>query len=299
MNTYFKIISLFFLSALLFCSCAKELSVESNTTPIATTATGTLKDTSGNCLPAVVVGTYYEGVIPGDTNYVQVQVNAFTTGSYSISTDIQNGLQFSATGVFNNTGINTVKLKTSGTPVNIASTNYNVTFDGNTCVFTVNVKDSTGTGLGGNTGGTTGPVDSTAAALNMWKFTANGHTYSGKIIGALFTTLNDGLSIFGSMQSGSTDSTFGVSVQFAGNSLDTGSFSTVNAGNNFSFVKMNGDVIFAANAITTPPVMSINIISYSSSTKIVKGTFSGISYDFNGNNVPITYGSFQATVTTQ
>lgn len=137
------------LSVIIISGCQKELSVETNVLPAGTAATGTLKDTTGNCLPYTVKGTFYNGVATADSNYVQVQLNAYTTGSFSIQTSVQNGFQLSATGVITNPGINTINLKASGTPVNINSTNFNIIFDGNNCVVTVNVQDSSS-----RTGGT-------------------------------------------------------------------------------------------------------------------------------------------------
>lgn len=146
MNKHLSIITaglLLVLSVLIISSCQKELSEETAVVPAGTPATGTLKDTSGNCLPFTVNGSFYNGVVTvADSNYVQIQVNAFTTGSFSIATSVENGFQLSATGVITNTGLNTINLRASGTPVNITPTNFNVTFDGNTCVVTVNVKDS-------------------------------------------------------------------------------------------------------------------------------------------------------------
>ncbi|HLK26935.1 MAG TPA: hypothetical protein VKT28_00035, partial [Puia sp.] len=174
MNRAFRIVTMLIVSATLFFSCSKELSYESDVVPVATTATGTLKDTSGNCMTITPAGTYFNGVaILGDTNYVQVTVNVKTTGSYNIQSDRQNGFQFAGTGVFNNTGVQTVSLKASGTPAQIQSTVFNVSFDSTACSFTVNVQDSTGhSGNGGST-------DTSSIALGKWQFFTNGHTYSG------------------------------------------------------------------------------------------------------------------------
>src|ERR1035438_1374389 len=153
MNKYLCLIIVCLVSATFFFSCSKEYSLETNALPSGNTATGTLKDSSGNCLPIVVNGTYYDGVITRDTNYVQITVNAETTGSYNIQTGLQNGFQFAGTGVFNSTGVQTINLKASGTPSQIIPTNFTVTFSSSACTFTVNVLDSTGRGLGGNGGG--------------------------------------------------------------------------------------------------------------------------------------------------
>ena len=70
-------------------SCQKEFSRENHI------AKGTLKDVSGTCFPSTVHGKFYNGVTPdGNTTYVEVKVNVTKTGSYSIFTDIQNGLRF-------------------------------------------------------------------------------------------------------------------------------------------------------------------------------------------------------------
>src|SRR6185436_2135417 len=105
------------------------------------------------------------------------------TGSYSISTDMQNGFRFVDSGFFNAIGINIIKLKPIGTPIIPVATIFSVSFDSSTCSFVVNVQDSTGTGLGGggdtsgNGGGNTG--DTTAAGA--WKFTdsTNNTSYTG------------------------------------------------------------------------------------------------------------------------
>jgi PBP1b-binding outer membrane lipoprotein LpoB len=142
MNKYLGIFLTVILSAVLFSGCAKEYSVETNVVPASTVATGTLQDSSGNCLPYSVQGTFYAGIIPSDTSYVQMQVNVYTTGSYNIQTNVQNGFQLSAAGVFITTGINQVNMKASGTPINPMATNFTVMYDSLSCIITVNVIDS-------------------------------------------------------------------------------------------------------------------------------------------------------------
>jgi hypothetical protein len=278
-------------------SCSKELSYENNVIPAGVSATGTLEDSSGNCMTITPKGTYYNGVaILGDTNYVQVTVNVATTGSYNIQSDRQNGFQFAGTGVFNNTGIQTINLKASGTPVAKGVTNFMVSFDSSACNFNINVQDSTGHGGSNNNGGGT---DTSGIALGQWQFVANGHTYSGNIQSALFTNLIGGnLTVVGFTASG-TDTAFGITVQFPGNTLDTGTYATTDAGTNFSLQIASGpnvgNIIYAANA-TSSQVVNITINSYNAGTKVVSGIFSGVSYDYNGTSVTITNGKFKATV---
>jgi len=289
MKRYLSLIFVCLVSAALFFSCSKEYSLETDTLQGGNTAAGTLKDTTGDCLPIVVKGIYYNGVIPGDTNYIQVTVNVKTAGSFNIQSDQQNGFQFAGTGIFNSTGIQTINLKASGTPSQIIPTNFTLTFDSSACMFTVNVGDSTGHSSGSST-------DTSGIALNQWQFVANGHTYAGNISSAVFTNLiGANLTLVGTMASGSTDTAFGITVQFPGTTLDTGTYITSNAGTNFSLTLLqSGNIIYAANATSVPPVLNIIISSYNASTKTVAGTFSGQAYDFNGNNLNITNGEFKA-----
>jgi hypothetical protein len=131
----------------LYSSCQKEISEENGNG--LENAQGSLWDTLGNCLPDSVHGTFYNGITPGsDTCFVEIQVNVTQTGSYNISTDLQNGFQFVDSGFFNATGINIIRLKPIGTPIIPVTTVFSVSFDTSACSFVVDVKDSTGTGLG-------------------------------------------------------------------------------------------------------------------------------------------------------
>src|SRR5207244_1654724 len=112
-------------------------------------------------------GTFYNGVTPGsDTAFVEIQVNVDSIGSYRIYTDLQDGFMFADSGFFSTSGINTIRLKPIGTPILNITTNFTVRFDTTACNFTVNVHDSTGTGLGGNPGG--GGTDSTNLSDTAW-----------------------------------------------------------------------------------------------------------------------------------
>lgn len=131
-----------------------------------------------------------------------------------------------------------------------------------------------------------------------WQFTADGRTFKGKIVSAVFTDLIGGnLQLIGTFDNGSTDTTFGLSVQFEGSKIDTGTFVTEDAGTNFSLVKsQSGDIIYAANTFSVPPVLSIKVSAYDSTTKVISGTFSGDCYNFDGANVPVTNGTFKTTI---
>lgn len=292
-------VSFFLISCCLFIffSCQKEISLETGNTQI---AAGSLTDSNGNCLPDTVIGTFYNGVTPGsDTAYVEIQVNVTQTGSYSIYSDLENGFEFADSGVFTTTGINTIRLKPIGTPIVNVSTLFNINFDTTFCSFTVNVQDSTGTGLGGtDTTGSGDPDTTVNIGDNAWQFATSSHVFQGSLINAQYgpATIGTQLFLVGQMQSNSPDTSFGLTVQFPGNTLDTGLYQTSFAGTNFALTKtVSGDIIFAAN-VTSSQVVSIHIISYDAVTKIVSGTFSGTAYDFNGSDVPVLGGAFKATV---
>lgn len=288
MRSVLPIIILSLSNFILFTACQKELSLEKRLS--SSTAKGSLKDASGNCLPNSVNATWYNGVTLGDSNFVAINVNITQIGSYKISTDFQNGVIFSDSGAFNSTGNNTFRLKPASSFIHPGQTLFTFSFNNTSCTFTVNVKDSTGTGLGAHTGTGTGTLP-----LNTWKFTANGHVFNGGVQSAQFVTLLGGtLLMAGTMQSGAMDTAFSLSVQFPSSTLATGIYPSSVPGTNFLLQKIpSGDVIFAANA-SNPPLLNISITGYNSSSKTVDGTFTGNSYDFSGHNVPISNGAFSA-----
>ncbi len=279
----------------LFSSCTKEYSFEQKTA--VGIATGSLKDSLGNCLPDSVHGTYYNGVTPGsDTAFVEIQVNVDSLGSYSIYTDLQNGFMFADSGFFSTAGINTIKLKPLGTPILNIPTTFTVTFDTTACGFTVYVQDSTGTGLGGGGGGGT---DSTNLSDTAWKFSVNSATFNGPIDSAFLkdTTFGTFLVLVGSTVA-TGDSAFVLSVPANGGVITPGTYTTDTASVFYLYDLTTGTYIYSANFSTAPgAVVSITIVAYDPVTKIVTGTFSGTAKDAAGNAVTITNGTFKAKVT--
>lgn len=276
-------------------SCSKELSLENSISVFS--AEGSLWDSSDNCLPDSVYGTFYTGVQPGaDTAYVEIQVNVSVAGSYSISTDLQNGFMFADSGFFATTGINTVQLKPIGTPILIQPTVFTVSFDSSTCFFSVNVKDSTGTGLGG-----VEPVDSTNLSDTAWKFSVGANTYNGNIESAfILDTLGlKYLTIVGT-NSPTGDTAFLAGIFFTG-AVEPGTYTTesqaqlylttVDGLGNYTII-YQADPATSAAAVTT-----ITITAYDSTTGIITGTFSGNAIDSAGNTVSISNGSFKARIT--
>lgn len=286
-----------------FCiySCSKELSLENSISTIS--AEGSLWDSLNNCLPDSVHGTYYTGIQPrSDTAFVEIKVDVATPGNYKISTDLQNGFMFSDSGYFATTGVNTVLLKPVGTPINIQPTVFSFSFDSSTCFVTVNVKDSTGTGLGGGTDTTgTGGGDSTNLSDTAWKFNVGTGFYHGQIdYATIVDTLGfKFLTILGS-DVATGDTIFTAGVLFTG-AVGPGTFTTdVSAQLSLTTIDQSSNyiIIYQANPNTIATGTStITITSYNTSTGIMTGTFTGTAEDKNGNPVTITNGAFQAKIT--
>jgi len=272
--------------AWIFGSCAKEYSYESGT--INAPSKGTLKDSTGNCMPITVYGTYYDGIAPGDTNYVKVEVNVLTAGSYTIKTDLQNGFQFADSGFFNTTGLNTVTLKVTGTPILDIPTTFTVTYDSTSCTFGVNVEDSTGKNLGGNGGGGT-TVNTNDSA---WYMTGAGNFFHGFISSSVvkdtlgFTVLT----IFGQTNG---DSIFFLAITMPSTSVATGIYLTTGS-TYFAMYDAGGNTILQANPGTPGVLTTVNITSYDPATMIVKGIFSGTAEDASNTPVDVTGGQFTA-----
>jgi hypothetical protein len=94
----------------------------------------------GNCLPVTVSGTYHAGTALDASNFVTLQVDVLTTGSYIIATDTQNGFSFSAAGSFTATGIQNIVMQATFTDPFIATTStFTPQPNISTCRFSVTV----------------------------------------------------------------------------------------------------------------------------------------------------------------
>lgn len=295
MKNFFSLLSAICCCAILFFSCQKDFSIENGKTQI---ASGSLTDSFDNCLPNTVIGTFYNGVTPGgDTAYVQIQVNVSQTGSYSIYTDFVDGFKFGDSGIFTNTGINTVRLKPIGTPIIQGSQIFNVSFDSSSCSFIVNIQDSTGTGLGGTD--TTGNGDPDTTGLKEWQFTEGSFTYAGRIDSAAKDN-SSGLATYLSLNGSTTatgDTTISIKFLIPASDIQTGTYTLISNGISFTVTDASTlTVLYSADGLTAGTDLTINVTSYNVTTKVMQGDFSGNVQDKSGNIVPITKGSFTATV---
>src|SRR6185503_7814598 len=102
MKTLTRITFLLMAASVIFMACQKETSFEKGNS---TASVGSLAtDASGNCLGAIISGTYYKDTALKATNYVDITVQVDTVGTYTISTDTVNGYYFKASGTFTATG---------------------------------------------------------------------------------------------------------------------------------------------------------------------------------------------------
>src|SRR5688572_13404842 len=111
----------------MFLACQKEFSEDTGMLP-GVSATGTLKDTLGDCQGIAINGTYFADSSLKDSNYVNVQVNVASVGAYKIYSDTSNGFSFIDSGYFNTTGLRTVKLKGTGRPTSAGPADFQVIF---------------------------------------------------------------------------------------------------------------------------------------------------------------------------
>ncbi|MBK8609568.1 MAG: hypothetical protein IPL84_06385 [Chitinophagaceae bacterium] len=136
----FAIILLVFI----FTACQKELNFED--LPTNGQAVGTLKSSSGTCLPQSINGTYTKDSVLKATNYIQVSADITATGTYQIASDTVAGFYFIASGTFTSTGVQVVNLAGNGTPSATGIKTFSIKFGTSTCTIDVTV----GTGAPAN-----------------------------------------------------------------------------------------------------------------------------------------------------
>jgi hypothetical protein len=99
------------------------------------------KDVSGNCKPFTIAGALKTGTPLADTNYLEVEVEITSAGTYNIKSDTVNGYSFSGSGKFDNTGVYMVKLRGQGKPTSAGQNVFTIKFNSSTCQVTLTVLD--------------------------------------------------------------------------------------------------------------------------------------------------------------
>ncbi|HKZ65400.1 MAG TPA: hypothetical protein VJ111_03550 [Chitinophagaceae bacterium] len=99
----------------------------------------TLAGAPDTCMNYVLAGNYLAGIATTAANTVVINVNVTVPGIYNLATDLNNGITFSGSGSFTNTGQQTITLTATGTPGAVGSINIPVEFGTSSCMFTVDV----------------------------------------------------------------------------------------------------------------------------------------------------------------
>ena len=240
----------------------------------------TLDGAPGACVPPTINGTYTAGTVLTSTNNIVINVTVTTAGTYSFSTDLQNGMKFTTAGVFTGIGPSTVTLLPvpGSTPVSGGITTT-ITPQVTTPACTIDI-----------------PVG--AALDRIYKFNVGATVYTGPCSGMLLGMAPDLMNITGGLGVNS----FTLALNNATGLITTGNYSgTSLAGLYASFqyfegfpptVSFAGDpnIPFPLNTNLTATISSLDMVN-----RVVQGTFSGIVRDLNtGNPVTVTNGTFKA-----
>lgn len=250
----------------------------------------------GSCAKTTVKGTYYAGVAVTDDHTVTVEVNVTVKGTYTIKTGIVNGLSAQATGTFVNTGVQNVVLRATGTPVSKGSTTIPITVGTNNCNALVNVTEMPDVVIN------LGP--------NSWCFKEGSNIYTGAITWRVMagdSITNSSLELRGGSSGNNSDTSFFLHIQmpdFATRPV-LGTYHTdpkTTSKNTTSFLLAKGTgaaqqpLYYVKSKTGSSVTTKIIITSYDPTTKVVKGTFSGTSWNKSGVVVNIANGQFNAVV---
>ena len=99
------------------------------------TARYALASTKNTCINSNAAGNYSKGTALNELNTILVSVAIDSIGTYTIATANINGILFKASGIFTNTGLQTIALQGYGTPLSAGSFNFIPGVDG--CSFPV------------------------------------------------------------------------------------------------------------------------------------------------------------------
>ncbi|MBK7308221.1 MAG: hypothetical protein IPI88_15150 [Chitinophagaceae bacterium] len=133
-------ISVHFFSIILFAitisSCQKELHFDSVITSSGQ-AVGTLKSSSGNCLPNLVLGSYIKDSVLKPSAIIEVTADITSIGTYQIKSDTVAGFYFTGTGTVTRTGENIIQLSAAGTPSSGGTKIFTIKFGTSICKIIV------------------------------------------------------------------------------------------------------------------------------------------------------------------
>ncbi len=114
-----------------FTACQKELNFDA--IPGDGKAIGTLKSSSGDCLPNLVLGNYIKDSVLKSSEVIEVAVDITATGTYQVKSDSIDGFYFIGTGSVTRTGISTIRLAAIGTPTSAGTKTFTISFSSSSC----------------------------------------------------------------------------------------------------------------------------------------------------------------------
>lgn len=246
-------------------------------------ATFTYDGAPGSCTAPNISGTYTAGTALNASNTITLAVIVTTPGTYSISTNTQNGVSFSGSGVFITPGAQYVILTSTNTPA--AAGPFTYTPVGG-CSFTI-----TYTGGGGGGGG------------NFLICTIDGvpMDFSSGMQGNLFGGGTGSFQLRGYVSGTSTR--FDVELTDSNADIAVGTYDKYTLANPDKF----GETTYWPNFVTGPGnywtqwatnanTFTVTVQSLNTTTRKITGIFSGDVFDFLGaNQRVITAGSFSFT----
>jgi hypothetical protein len=186
---------------LILAACQKEKSLETGNPGGTSTSTFELVPSPTDCSDALVTGTFVVGTAPTPTDMVVISVDVTKTGTWNYNTGKVNGLGFSGSGVFTNTGTQIIALQATGTPTASGSVAFPLNIGTATCSFTVAINDP-----GGN---------NPAAGDPYYKATIAGVNYMESV-----TATNDYEA--GSSLGGTDDVSIGASINYSTSPIPAG-----------------------------------------------------------------------------
>jgi hypothetical protein len=264
MKTLLRLSGLMIFTSVFFIACQKEVSFEKGNVRV---SVGSLAvDGTGNCLGAVVSGTYTKDTTLKATNYVDISVQVDTAGTYTISSDTVNGYSFKASGTFSATGTQAVRLAGAGKPLSAGTNIFTVTYNGTTCTFSVTV--STGTG-----GSAVFLVNCTGAVA------AGTYEVGTPLTAANTITLNVNVTTIGTWSISTAPAVNGITFSGSGTFATTGAQTIVLTGSGTPTAA--GTFNFPVNAGTAP--CSFSVVCTAPPDYFPRTTFSNWSYQFNGD----------------
>ncbi len=126
-----------FIGAVILVTCKKEYSYEGG--PQKGSAVFSYLGAGSACANSVVNGSYYTGAVLGDTNTVKLFVDVDSIGTYLVNTNAVNGIIFSGSGSFTDTGVQPIILTGIGTPTAVGTFTFSTPGGDTSCSFTVTV----------------------------------------------------------------------------------------------------------------------------------------------------------------